>query len=250
MHGIAANIDIRYRAPMVETRRRGPKIRMPAEQPAAKRFAPNRIAELTKQNSTSYPEIAEALHTSRGTIAKLANSTQEMTRSWQEALAGHFNVSPEEIFTPPKENRLRRIPVKGRLAAGAWQEGFTFDPEDQYDVLIPQDERLQLISLYAAEVGGSSMNMRYPAGSVIVLSYVGDGVNDVIPGRRYHVKRTRADGMVEDTIKTLVKGEDGKFWLKPESTDPEFQEWIALEGQPGMQIELIGRVRYAVQREE
>ncbi|MGH6684999.1 MAG: hypothetical protein ACRECA_13960, partial [Pseudolabrys sp.] len=80
---------------------------------------------------------------------------------------------------------------------------------------------------------------------VVVMSPVGE----VIPGRRYHVRRTRTDGLTEETIKTLVTGDDGQYWLKPESNKPEFQQWIALDGAPGESVHLVGCVRYVLRRE-
>lgn len=230
--------------PMTKKPARGASIESP----------PNRIKELTKAAGASYEKIAEHFGVHKVTIANLARGRaaggSDLTQEWMEKLAAYFGVPVHEIITKPLVAGLRRVKVTGELAAGAWREGSNYDPDDQFDVLIPDDEALRYISLYAGKVRGESMNKRYAAGSVLVFSYVGDAVNDIIVGGRYHVKRTRNDGMVEDTIKTLTKDADGKYWLMPESTDPRFQEWIALEGENGTQVELIGRVRYAVQRED
>jgi transcriptional regulator with XRE-family HTH domain len=247
MHVIAGEIGGAYRGGMASR---------PMSKPsrAATGPAPNRIRELAERAKVTYDDLAAHFGVHKVTIANLARGKarggSDLTQEWMEKLGAFFGVPTEEIIAKPLVDGLRRVTVTGELAAGAWHEGFNYAAEDQFEVLIPDDENLRRIRLYAAKVQGNSMNLRYPQGSVVVLSYVGDRPSDVGVGGRYHVKRTRVDGKAEDTIKTLVKDAEGQFWLKPESTDPQFQEWIPLDGKAGEQVELIGRVRYAVQREE
>ena len=217
--------------------------------PARTPQRPNRIAELTKSSRLTYGKVAERLDVHPVTIANLARGKTELTQSWMIKFGSVFGVPPEEIIAKPVLANLRRIRVTGFIQAGDWSENHEWDYDDQYEVFIPDDAALRRISLYAAEVRGGSMNLRYPDGSVVVLSHVGDSPNDVTVGSRYHVRITRSDGMTEDTLKTLVRRDDGRYWLKPESTEPEFQEWIPLDGRPGVTVELLGKVRYAVQKE-
>ena len=72
--------------------------------------------------------------------------------------------------------------------------------------------------------------------------------SDIREGSCYHVKQTRDDGWIEETIKTLARGGAGRWWRKPESTAPE-QAWTRVERNPGVRIELIRRVRFSVLRE-
>lgn len=213
---------------------------------------PNRIAELTKSQKLNYLKVGEKAGVHEVTIANLARGKSKLTQEWMEKLADIFGVSPAEIAWDPPARGLRRIRVKGALQASAWSENHEWEEDQQYDVMIPDDDELRGLKLYAAEIRGDSMNLRYPAGTVVIISDIKRGFDKVSEGQRYHVRHTRADGMVEETIKTLVADPEGRYWLKPESSNPEFQAWLAIDGQngeDGEMIEIVGRVRYVVQRE-
>ena len=165
-----------------------------------------------------------------------------------ELLGEVFQVPPAEIISPPPAEGLRRVHVTGALQAGAWSESHEWPLEDRYDVMVPDDPGLRAMSLYAGEIRGNSMNLRYPPGSIIILSPLMQHPGEIAEGRRYHVRMTHADGLTEETVKTLVRRDD-RFWLKPESDDPEHQQWIALDSKPDAKVELIGRVRGVYYRE-
>jgi phage repressor protein C with HTH and peptisase S24 domain len=213
------------------------------------RTYPNRIHELSKLREMTYADVADRVGgKAHGvTIAKLATGKMQLTHDWMKRLAKALDVEVPEIISKPIGAGLRRVRVRGRLKAGVFSEGYEWPDDDQYDVMIRDVPALRRAELYAAEIEGDSMNLRYPHGSVVVMSA---GGSDLTPGRRYHVKITRPDGTSEETIKTLERGEDGRYWLKPESSNPEFQAWIPLDGFQGATVELVGRVRFAVQRED
>lgn len=218
--------------------------------PRKRRYS-NRIAELTRLNDLTYAEVGDKVGAHEITIAKLAGGTQKLTTDWMERLGDVFGVHPSEIKWPPPAKGLRRVKVKGAIQAGVWSENHQWEDEQGYSVMIPDDPALKNRQLYGAEISGDSMNLRYPSGSVVVLSPVLDGgPSEIREGSRYHVRQTRRDGLVEETIKTLVRGPDGAYWLKPESSSPEFQTWIPLDGGDGVTVELVGRVRFVVQRED
>ncbi|MBX8828503.1 hypothetical protein HBA93_23130 [Ochrobactrum sp. SFR4] len=56
--------------------------------------------------------------------------------------------------------------------------------------------------------------------------------------------------MRETTVKTLAKDDFGKFWLMPESTDPHHQTPLEINGDDGETIRILGKVVYAVRRED
>lgn len=224
--------------------------RKKAARSRAPRPRPNRIRELNKARGLTNEIVGEKVGAHPVTISRLATGKIDLTQEWMERLAPVYDVTPGEIAWKPAQAGLRRVRVKGSLQAGEWAETNEWEEDRQRDVMIPDDPELRPVSLYAGEVAGDSMNRIYPAGTVVVLSPVGGtGPDQVREGARYHVRHTRRDGQVEDTIKTLVRGEGGHWWLKPESTHPEHQSWIPLDGVEGETIELIGRVRYAVKRE-
>lgn len=213
------------------------------------RPAPNRIKELARAAELSFDQVAAAAGVHRVTISRLATGAQELTHDWMKSLAPILNTTPAGIIEEPPA-ATRRVPVTGELAAGAWRENVELPAGHFPDVLITDDPALRRLQLYAARVRGDSMNLRYADGSIVVMSRLVARA-EIQPGHRYHVRRTRPDGLVEHTIKALAIDERRRYWLKPESTDPEHQEWIPLDarGAAGGAVEILGRVRIAVQRE-
>ena len=99
---------------------------------------------------------------------------------------------------------------------------------------------------------GSEMcirDRRYPDGSALIFTSLIETREGLIPGKRYIIEIERSDGLREATVKQLWKDETGKLWLLPESTDPRYQQPVALDGAEGDMIRIVGRIRFAVQRE-
>ncbi|WP_316234995.1 MULTISPECIES: hypothetical protein [unclassified Bradyrhizobium] len=228
---------------------------------------PNRIRELTKARKWTYPEVAErvrALASARGddgrtkvhtiTINRLATGAAQMTQEWMNILGEVFNVPPAEIISPPAAENLRRVQVIYTFQGGHFRKSAMLSASEQYQIVIPRDPRLDDVSLYAGEIRGEDVNTRYPAGAIVLIAKLDPGAvnrpGEVLTDRRYHVRVTRADGLIEDSIRCLVADEAGRLWLKPESNRPEFQEWMPLTGRPGHTVELLGRVRGVLSPED
>jgi hypothetical protein len=216
----------------------------------AGRVYPNRIAELTKARGLTYAALGDLVDAHEVTIANLATGSQGLTHEWMIRLAGPLGVQPEEIISKPIADGMRRVRVRAFLEAGDWGETHEWSDDDQYDVIIVDDPALRGASLYAAEIRGQSMNLRYPERSIAVFSRIVGRPNEIISGRRYHIRRTRPDGMIEETIKTLIRDDAGRYWLKPESSSPEHQAWIPLDGDKDATVEIVGRARFVVHRED
>lgn len=237
------------------------KVRNAPASPRAPR--PNRIYELTKARKWTYAEVAarvrelaetlgddDRMKVHEITINRLATGSIALTQDWMTTLGLVYSVDASEIITAPATEGLRRIKVTGALQAGAWAESHEFAIDEQHEIMIPDDPALRSVALYAGELRGESMNKRYPNGAIIIMSKVSQRPGEIAEGKRYHVRMTHADGLTEETIKTLAKDNSGEYWLKPESDHPEFQEWIPLDGKPGTTVELIGRVRGVYHRED
>ncbi len=167
-------------------------------------------------------------------------------------LANALGVSVGEIdpsFRGPAP-AIRMVRVIGAVQAGAWREALEWPDEDQYEVPIPADLQLHGYALLAVETRGTSMNRRYPEGTILVYTNAIHTYEDLRAGKRYVIERQRADGEREVTVKMLWEDETGKPWLLPESTDPLFQQPIPLEGDENETIQILGQVRYAVVRED
>ncbi|KPL55548.1 S24 family peptidase [Prosthecomicrobium hirschii] len=139
-----------------------------------------------------------------------------------------------------------RVPFRARLQAGVWAEHAADEVTGLDDLLLPERMVPRGIEAYAAELVGESMNRLYPSGSIILLERRFDRREDLIPGRRYHVERQKADGAIESTLKTVLRRADGSIWLVPESDDPAFQAPIRLENSIADGVSFVGRVFAAV----
>jgi hypothetical protein len=226
----------------------------PARKPkATKSERPNRIRELCRARKLIYSDLGKLLEppAHEVTIAKLATGKQRLTQEWMNRLAVALNVTPAEIIQAPGIG-LRQVTVVGSVEAGKWHAK-SLKEFASYDITIPDNAQFRNVAFYGAELHGDSMNKRYRNGSIIIFSPItGTSPSEIREGWRYHVRKTRAgDGSIEETIQTLTKDGNGDWWLMPESTNPEFQQWTKLEGHhSGITIELVGRVRYALVPED
>jgi hypothetical protein len=224
---------------------------------------PNRIYELTKARKWTYPDVAKRvreLAVSRGdavrskvhtvTINRLATGEANLTQEWMNILGEAFQVPPAEIISAPVAQNLRRVTVEYGLEAGKWRANSSLSAKDQFAIMIPNDAHLLDAALYGGEVTGQDNNQRYPPGSIAVISKLEYTPGEIVEGRRYHIRLSREDGLIEDSIKCLTLGPEGQHWFKQESNHPNHQEWIPAKGRPGYKIEIIGRVRGVFVRED
>jgi hypothetical protein len=223
---------------------------------------PNRIHLLTKERRWTYALVADRvcqLAETRGdasrtsvhevTISRLANGRLKLNDDWMEILGQIFGVPAVEIVSDPGAKISSRIRVVFALEAGQWHSASSLPDGEQFDIMMPNDKALRDLSLYAGEIRGLSNNLRYPPETIVVLSRIEQTPGEIQVGKRYHVRVTRPDGMIEDSVKLFAQDAEGDYWLKPESDHPSHQQWVPLKGAEGLKVELIGRVRAAILRE-
>lgn len=208
----------------------------------------NRLKQLREAHGLTQEAVADALGMHHVNYNKLENGKTQLRPARIDQLARLYKIDPVEVLMePPPGTRL--VGVRGHVQAGHWAEAWQWPESDWYEVTVPADPGLRSVSLYGAETRGPSMDRRYPEGTAIVYTDMIETGEALIPGKRYIVERERADGLREATVKTLWVDDRGTYWLLPDSTDPRFQEPIPVNGQEGDTIRVVGRVRYAVQRE-
>lgn len=206
-----------------------------------------RIKEVRKARGLTQAQVADHIGIHLTNYNKLENGQADITLSRLEELANLFKVGVSELVSPTRQ--MRMVTVKQHVAAGVWSESSMWPEDDWYDVPVPDDPELRKYTLYGAENSGPSMNRRYPDGSALIFTSLVETREHLVPGKRYIIEIERSDGLREATVKQLWKDDGGKLWLLPESTDPRYQQPIPLEGSDGDMIRIVGRIRYAVQRE-
>ncbi|EDQ33923.1 putative transcriptional regulator [Hoeflea phototrophica DFL-43] len=192
-------------------------------------------------------EVAERLGLDLTNYNRLENGKVELTYNRMRELADIFNVEPVDLISD--SSGVRTVRVRGWVEAGSWREASEWDEQDWYDVAVPATPGLSTLSLYGAETRGPSMNRVYPEGTVIIFTSMIERPEELEVGKRYVVEREKSDGLREATVKALARDESGNLWLMPDSNDPRHQEPIALGGDAGDIIRIIGRVVYSVRPE-
>lgn len=199
---------------------------------------------------------------SQAALAKLSGVSQQLISQIERGensstkhlpkLANALGVGVAELdpsYSGPAPT-ARMVKVVGYVQAGAFEDAWEWPEESHYEVPIPSDPRLHGYALLGVETRGTSMNKRYPEGTVLIYTTAIHTHEQMKPGRRYIIERERADGTREATVKLLWLDDRGKPWLLPESNDPLFQEPLPLSGEDGDTVRVVGQVRYAVSRED
>lgn len=136
---------------------------------------------------------------------------------------------------PPEPSGSSAIPVVGFVQAGCWQEAIEWDISDWTSIDVPVPERFKSRSR-ALQVRGRSMDLEYPDGSYVVFIDMLD-FRQPQDGDHLVVYAYHRDGRIEATLKEL-KVVDGKPWLWPRSSLPEFQQPVNIDS-PGDGVDYI-----------
>lgn len=217
----------------------------------------NWIKEKLKTLNKTQKGLADVLDLAHPRINELISGNRELATREVQAFAKFMEMSVMEVIerladdnpNPLVVGATRHVSVRSHVQAGSWGDNPQWEDSEWYDVAIPKDDDLAPYALHAAEARGPSMNKRYPEGTVLVFTDNIETMEQIAPGKRYIVERERADGLREATVKLLVLEDDGTYWLWPESTDPNHQTPIHLNGDDGDTIRIVGQVRYSVVRE-
>lgn len=211
-----------------------------------------RIKALREWSGMSGHEFGALFDVDQSTISK-----------WERGVFGKHKDEPSDIDVIIKmadmarmsldEFRFRKpaakkassnftVRVVGHLQAGDWREAIEWDFDDQYERPAPVLKGLPDVPLKGFEVVGSSMDKRYPEGSLVFVANAVTSGLKIENGRRVLVSRRNADGLYEATIKKYVVDDDGSKWLWPESNDPMHQAPIRYNGRNSEEVTITGIV--------
>lgn len=205
---------------------------------------PSLIRELRTVRGWDQTQLAEKLGTTQGTVSRWESGKQKPEFEQLAALAAIEGKTIEAFLGySVRLGTINILPitVRGALRAGAWVEAVEWPPDEHFEILVPEDKRYAGLTHAAFRVDGPSMNKLYPDGSyVITVPYI-QIQHEPQPGDRVICQRTRADGLVEATVKELAIS-DGRRYLWPRSDHPDHQAPIPLDGINGEEVVVTAKV--------
>jgi len=206
----------------------------------------DQIKKLRKLRGLSQADLAAMLGIDVANYNRLENQKTELTLSRMKQIGEALRCEPIELIAD--FGRTRPVSVRRYLEAGSWLKSNEWPDADWYQILVPDDLDLRGRDLHGAEARGPSMNKVYPEGSVIVYADAPGSNDESMINSHVVVERIRIDGQVEITVKKLVRDEDGKHWLMPESTDPRHQQPLQVDHPENHTVNILGPVRYSLLR--
>lgn len=190
---------------------------------------PQKIRELRKRLRLGQEEFADLVGVSQGTISKWERGEDSPRLENVRKLAELAREPVSDFWLEEDEHRLAGegwhppTRVIGAVQAGQWVESVEWDEDQQFDVIMPFPRAWPEFPTYGFLVRGSSMNLLYPEGSVVVaVPTIVSGI-DPKPGDRVVVQRRDDQGLYEVTVKEFTRDSQGRVWLWPRSDDPEWQ---------------------------
>lgn len=195
---------------------------------------PNRLRYLRLQRGLTQAALAQMVGTSQQQIKRLERGERRLTDQWIYKLAEHLGCRPDEILlssnVAPDTSPIVPIAIRGIVRAGHWDEAAEFSSGDWDYVQVPRPDGFT--ELFGLRVRGRSMDIDYPPGSILVCAPIHSISRAPRHGDHLIIHRTRADGLVEATVKELRVDEQGRCWLWPKSTQPEHQAPIPIPETP------------------
>lgn len=208
----------------------------------------NRIKELRELRGWSQDDLAEKVGTTNQQIGRLENGERKLSLDWMERLAKPLRVAIPELIDISGQMKIIRL--IGNVQAGIFQMPLEEQPYDGEWISIPLDDGIMKCRPYALKVMGPSMNRVYAEGTVLVCCHLEDLQEEPISGKRYIIEDQNEFGQVEVTVKEFVIDENGRPWAWPRSSDPAWQEPVALDvGKRGHTIRVRARVVYSMRQE-
>lgn len=197
----------------------------------------DRIRQARKKAGLSQTQLAAQVGVTRSAVVHWENGTNTPRRDVVESIASVTGVKSNWLETGIDEvgrQVFRGLFAVGEVAGGLWREGSVefkpigvpVAPHPDY----PEDwQRLYIVR-------GDSVNKVVADGEYIHCVDVSH--SGISPQRGdLVVVRRMEHGLAEYTAKRLMQ-EDGVWFLRPESTDPNWQEDIDFNGDDSTSIEI------------
>lgn len=202
-----------------------------------------KIRNLRKDFGWTQGELAQRAGMTQAQVSKL-ESGKEGSRELVERAAVPLGVPLETLWPDARElmPQQRVIRVVGTIAAGHWSEAIElpFDEQEETTVILPGN--LANIPVTAMRVDGHSVNKVYPDRSVVFVAPIHALSGAPKNGQMVTVLMRSSDGTFEQTLKQYQRDGEGKAWLLPQSTEPQFQTPIQYMGPKIEEAQITGVV--------
>lgn len=189
---------------------------------------PNRIYEIRTMKGVSRDKLAAMIGSSRQQMMRLEKGERRLTTEWMQKIGNALGVPPSHLLREgdAPASALSAVTVVGAVQAGVWRPAMEWPEDDRYSVAVPHGHWYSEphYRAFGLEVRGASMDLEYPAGTVLICIPVGCYPHGI--GDEDHVvvqQRDPATGDVEATVKELRIDDQGRAWLVPRSSQPEHQ---------------------------
>lgn len=196
----------------------------------------DRILQARLDAKMTQDQLAAAVKKTRSAVAQWEGGDITPRQSSLEAIAKATNKTLNWLLVGDAASSSPSFGLRviGEVAAGTWLEGSVHYEQSTKPVAAHPDYPANGQRLY--QVAGTSINRIAANGDY--LHAVDIQVAGLHPesGDLVIVRRMK-HGLAEYTAKTFVH-EDGEFVLRPESTDPDWQEDIRVEGDDDTEIQI------------
>ena len=179
-----------------------------------------KIKLLRESRGINQAAFAKALYVSQATVSRWEAGASPKGEHLQ-LIASYFSQSVDELCGLNQLTVGFRVRVLGSVEAGHWVEAMEFFEADQYEIEIPKPKSTSRNKAFGLEVHGTSMNLHYPDGTVLVCVKLNDLERD-LRDRDHVIAIRKRGGEVEATCKE-VRMTGGEAWLWPQSSDPKHQ---------------------------
>jgi phage repressor protein C with HTH and peptisase S24 domain len=209
----------------------------------------------------SMAAAAERVGKTQSTYRAHENGQNDFDSEHAQQYAEAFGVSAEWLLfggdldyrtwlksksdSPQAPSSPHTLRIAGEVAAGLWLESGMFEEDAVGEsVLTGGDRRFPLNHQYLLRIKGESLNKIAQDGDLILcLDYFEAGI-ELKSGDIVVVERSRDGGhTIERTAKRVVR-HNGEIELRPESTDPRFQEPVIFNdhSEEASEVRIIAKV--------
>lgn len=196
----------------------------------------NRIKEIRKIHGLTLEKLSGAANTTATQLARLEKGERKLTFEWMDRISKGFAafghaVRPVDLIEEAAEMlhlhpTTKNIRVIGQVEAGIWREALEWPEDESYTVYYPVENLDYAAHCYGLEVCGDSMNLVYPAGTVLIAMNLAAYPGRLQSGDNVIVRRKMAE-IIEATVKEL-QIRNGKAELWPRSSNPKFKTPISI----------------------